>query len=453
MTPRIVARSVLLVSLALAATAGAATEPASASRDNVTISVTADHPDGVYKTAETVTFTIRLTRDGKPVDNADIALRTETIGGGKDTIQHSKVKLANGQATATATFPADGALVIVEAAYAMEGGKPIAMEAGAVAAPETLKPGLPPPEDFDAFWAAQKKLLADEPMKPQLTPVDAPKSVPADKAGKIECFDVQINCPGGAPVSGYFVRPRNAKPKSLPAVITFHGAGVRSSKLEGAAFSAASGKLAMDINAHGIPNGKPDEFYSNLANGELKGYPRRGLESRDTCYFRGMYLRLMRALDFLTSQPEWDGRILVVMGGSQGGGQSLAAAGLDSRVSLVSVVVPALCDLAGQEAGRPNGWPILKDKLNAKELETLRYFDGANFATRIHAPTSVRIGLADRTCYATTTLAMFNQLQGKKFLATSSTGTHPFTPTGAYKAADAFDRKAIAEQVAGSNKQ
>jgi cephalosporin-C deacetylase-like acetyl esterase len=425
-----------------------ASGPPTASRDSVTISVSPDHADGVYKTAETATFTIRLTRDGKPVENADINLRTETIGAGKIDAKPSTLQLKNGEATATATFPADGTLVILQASYSPDGGKPVTMEAGAVAAPQTLKPGLPPPDDFDAFWAAQRKLLANEPVKPQLTPVDAPKSVPADK---VECFDVQINCPGGAPVSGYFARPKNARPKSLPAIITFHGAGVRSAKLEGPAFTAVSGKLAMDINAHGIPNGKPDDFYANLAQGELKDYPHRGLGSRDTCYFRGMYLRLLRAMDFLASQPEWDGRVLVVMGYSQGGGQSLAAAALDPRVTLVSIGVPALCDLAGQEAGRPNGWPIYK-KLDQKEHETLRYFDGANFATRIHAATSVRIGLADRTCYATTSLAMFNQLQGKKFLVISPTATHMFTPPGAYKPADDFHRKAFAEQIAAEPK-
>jgi cephalosporin-C deacetylase-like acetyl esterase len=290
-------------------------------------------------------------------------------------------------------------------------------------------------------------------MKPRLTPVDPPKNSPADK---IECFDVQINCPGGAPVSGYFSRPKNARPKSLPAIITFQGAGVRSSKLEGTAWNAASGttgKLAMDINAHGIPNAKPDDFYKALSQGELKGYPRKGLDSRDTCYFRGMYLRLLRADDFLASQPEWDGRVLVVAGGSQGGGQSLVAAALDPRVSLVSVSVPALCDLAGQQANRPNGWPILKDKLDEKQLQTLRYFDGANFATRIKAPTSVRIGLADRTCYATSSLAMFNQLQGKKFLALSPTTTHGFTAPGAWKPADDFHNKAFAEQIANAPKR
>jgi len=60
--------------------------------------------------------------------------------------------------------------------------------------------------------------------------------------------------------------------------------------------------------------------------------PYQGMESRSDFYFRGMYLRLIRTLDFLASQPEWDGKRILVIGESQGGGQALAAAGLDKEL-------------------------------------------------------------------------------------------------------------------------
>ena len=63
-----------------------------------------------------------------------------------------------------------------------------------------------------------------------------------------------------------------------------------------------NGMLSLDINAHGIPNGKPAEFYGELRRGRLAGYPHQGNQSRDTCYFRSMYLRLVRAIDFLAAQ-------------------------------------------------------------------------------------------------------------------------------------------------------
>jgi cephalosporin-C deacetylase-like acetyl esterase len=176
------------------------------------------------------------------------------------------------------------------------------------------------PDDFDEFWSQQKAELKAVPIKPVLTPAAS-----TDKT--VECFDVQVPCVGSVPVSGYFARPKDAKPKSLPAILFVHGAGVRSAILGAAIGAAREGALGMDINAHGIPNGKPAAYYEELNRTTLQDYRASGRESRETCYFLGMFLRLIRAIDFLTSQAEWDGVVVCVSGVSQGGGQSIAAAG------------------------------------------------------------------------------------------------------------------------------
>ena len=72
-----------------------------------------------------------------------------------------------------------------------------------------------------------------------------------------------------------------------------------------------------------------------------------------------MFQRACRALEYLKSRPEWDGRILIVSGGSQGGAQALAAAGLDPQVTCCVALVPALCDHHGLLAGRQPSWPYL----------------------------------------------------------------------------------------------
>ena len=58
-----------------------------------------------------------------------------------------------------------------------------------------------------------------------------------------------------------------------PAILFTHGAGVGGSNL-GATYWAErdGGMLAMDINAHGLPNGKPAEFYKAQEAGALKNY-------------------------------------------------------------------------------------------------------------------------------------------------------------------------------------
>jgi len=116
----------------------------------------------------------------------------------------------------------------------------------------------------------------------------------------------------------------------------------------------------------------------------LKDFEHAGSESRERYYLAGMYLRVLRAIDFLTSQPEWDGRTLVLYGADLGGAQAIAGAGLDSRVTLLVAAVPAMCDHAGSLAGRVNGWPRLvptdaDGKPNPAVLETARYFDSGEF--------------------------------------------------------------------------
>ena len=94
-----------------------------------------------------------------------------------------------------------------------------------------------------------------------------------------------------------------------------------------------------------------------LEDGLLNKYWEYNAADRETYYFRGMYLRVLRAIEYMTSLPEWDGRRLLVVGESQGGGQAVAAAGLDPRVSAVVLNVPAMQDLGGARKGRLSGWP------------------------------------------------------------------------------------------------
>ena len=165
-------------------------------------------------------------------------------------------------------------------------------------------------------------------------------------------------------------------------------------------------------------NGQPQAYYDDLDKGELKNYTTFGIGAKTDYYFRGMYLRLMRTLDFLASQPEWDGQRILVIGESQGGGQALAAAGLDKRVTAVVATVPAMCDWGGTLAGRQGGWPnpfnsgIDKEKL----LESLPYFDVAHLLKDSKATLVTEIGFIDVTCPSISVYAALNQSKGEKII-------------------------------------
>ncbi|HSH96008.1 MAG TPA: acetylxylan esterase [Roseimicrobium sp.] len=404
------------------------------------ISVTADRTDALYKQGETVTFKIQLQQDGQPLSDAPV--QWTITKDGVSLNQSGKLTLTNGIATVTSALKESGFLQC-RASFTTN-KTTVSGLGGAGIDPLQIKPSLPVPDDFDAFWAGKKKQLAAVSMNPRLTPV---KSAAAD----VEAFDAQVDSVG-APVSAYFAKPMGAKPKSLPIILTVHGAGVRSSGLGGTVGWAKQGFLAMDMNAHGIPNGKPDEFYKALAEGELKDYSRRAPESRETIYFLGMFLRLVRAIDFLTAQPEWDGKIVIVHGTSQGGAQSIVAAGIDSRVTYFVPGVPAMCDHTGVAVNRVNGWPHFLPngggaKPDPKALEAVRYYDAMNFATRTRAGSYWTVGFIDTTCAPTSVYAAYNNATGEKGIFNDVKSGHMNTP-----AAGTAMREAILKYVASQKK-
>jgi cephalosporin-C deacetylase len=365
-----------------------------------------DHADAIYKQGETVTFSVELAASSTLVTNVELVWKISKDG--VPPTQSGTVKLLNGKASVTGRLGEPGFLLCQVAGTV--NGKPVKTLAGAAIDPLLIKPSLPAPEDFDVFWSEQKKKLAAVPMNPRMTPV-------ASKvATHVDCFDVQLDCVGTAPVSGYYARPKGAKPKSLPAILLPHGAGVQSAFLLSAAKWGRQGLLAMDINAHGIPNGKPAQFYKDLAQTNLKEYWHQGRGSRETCYFLGMFLRVIRAIDFLTAQPEWDGKTVIIYGSSQGGFQAFAAAGLDERVSFLAAGVPAGCDHTGVKANRVSGWPKLVSigadgSADEKVLQAARYFDNVNFAARTKARGAfVTVGFIDLTCPPTSVYAAYNNL-------------------------------------------
>lgn len=416
-------KSVLVFTLAFCTLASAAEEKSGA-KSSFQLTATVDRPDALFSVGELVECTISLTQDGRPVDGAEVTWTFSKDG--LPPYETGSAKLVNGTAKATGQLGEPGFLQCRAAFRETPQSTPITALAGAGIAPLELKPSLPVPDDFDAFWTVQKQKLAAVPAKATLTP-------DSGSSPTLEVFDAQVDCLG-APVSGYFARPKAASPKSLPAILTVHGAGVRSSNRGSVARWAAEGALAMDINAHGIPNGKPEEFYTALAEGELKDYRTRGAGDRENIYFLGMFHRLVRAIDFLTAQPEWNGRDLIVYGTSQGGFQAFAAAGIDERVTVMCAGVPAGCDHTGVVVGRVNGWPKFIPSLPVAEpdpevLESVRYFDNVNFAAHTHAKEAVvTVGFIDTTCPPTSVYAAYNALPIKKTIFNDVKSGHANSP-------------------------
>jgi len=371
-----------------------------------TIELKQNHESGIYKKGEK----IRIMAFFSTLSNDSLNIT---------------VRLNNNQVVSKKAFlPKSDSLLIYEGSFK----KPcsIMVEAriknqkqttGMVVDPLKIKPGSKMPKDFKAYWTKEKQSL-------KALGFEVTFGKNECKEYPFVCFDTEINCTGPKPARGYFAKPTKAAPKSLPIVLLVHAAGVKGSWCKADYKEAlryakmGKGTMCFDLNAHGMLDGQPDEYYNNLEAGELKDYYIQGLEDREKIYFRGMYLRLMRTLDFLTSLPEWDGKRILVIGESQGGGQALAAAGLDPRVSAVVATVPAMCDWGGTLIERKGGWPQPFEQQGDKEKmkKVLPYFDTANLLKNSKATIVVEIGLIDNTCPSTSVYAAINQAKGNKII-------------------------------------
>lgn len=305
---------------------------------------------------------------------------------------------------------------------------------GFIVGPRGFSPGYSHPLDFRSFWDGQIAALRTS--EPVVTLEDASTHYTHSWSGNgYTSYDLTISMPEGRPVRAYVVYPQNAAKGSLPINIKLHAAGASYSNRSTADVAVTAAKygggcIGVDINAHGIDNNQPESYYVALQNGELKGYADRVITGHESYYFRLMYLRLVRLLDYLCTLPEWDGKRIMVFGESQGGGQSFAIAGLDTRVSAVCAQVPALTDLGAKHDGRPGSWPfVLESSVNAgnweKVNEILPYYDVAQFTRYSKARFWVEIGLLDVTCPAA---AVWSACNGIPESADNHLLSWPFRP-------------------------
>ncbi len=266
---------------------------------------------------------------------------------------------------------------------------------GAAVDPTKIPMSTPRPADFDAFWDGKLAAQAQVPINAKLTPVET--DVPDVE---LSIFELDAL---GSHAHGYVAKPTTEG--RFPAVVQLQYAGVYALNARAAAQRASQGWLMINVDSH-------DKLPSDPTGNVPRGYQAVGNTNRETSYFLNMYLRDSRVLDYLMTRPDWDGKTIVLMGGSMGGQQSLALAGLrPERISAVLVCVPAGADangdLHGRKAGYPN-WPADKPDV----MTTGLYFDTVNFASRIKAPVMAGMGFIDTISPPAGVWTALNQIAG-----------------------------------------
>lgn len=270
------------------------------------------------------------------------------------------------------------------------------------------------PGDFAAFWSetlAQSRAAGGK-----------VEIVPAETSLKlIEAFDVTFPGFDGQKVKGWLLLPK-AREGKLPLVVQFIGYGGGRSLPHELLHWAASGYayFRMDTRGQGSSwstGGTADPVGTTPS---IPGVMTKGVLDKNDYYYRRLFTDGVRAIDMLLDQDFADPERIAVCGGSQGGGIALAVAGIDSRVKAVMPDVPFLSDFprAVRTAGRDPYLEIVRflaqhrDK-SGQVFETLRYFDGVNFARQSKAAALFSVALMDDICPPSTVYGAFQAFGGE----------------------------------------
>jgi len=350
--------------------------------------------NGMYAVGDTVAWTASLPAD---VAAAPGGYTYKIKKNNQDVLENGVLDFRAGRATID-VVASEPMMVYVE--VTAPGYEPGGIaKLGAAVAPSRLQPSVPRPADFDAWWDVKLAALARVPIDPVLTPMESPDP-------NVELFAVALRSLGST-ARGYLAKPKGAGP--FPGLVILQWAGVYKLTPKSALDRAAEGWLVLNVSSHDMP----------LDHESDPGVPRRygdaGHLDRETSYFLNMYLRDVRAVDYVASRPDWNGKTLALMGTSMGGQQSLVTAGLHPKITAVLVNEPAGADANGDLHGRRIGYPNW-DSENPKVMETARYFDVVNFASRIKAPAIVTVGFIDTITPPVGILIAFNQIPGPKEL-------------------------------------
>jgi cephalosporin-C deacetylase-like acetyl esterase len=391
----------------------------------IRVIVAPDHRDWTYKLGESVRFTVAVTADSEPVEGATVSY---TIGPDMYPGPVKTIALPiNGITIDGGTMPKPGFLRCVVTTHVA--GHRYRGLATAAFSPEKIEPTQVEPSDFDAFWSEGKAQLAKIPIDGRMA------LVPDACTSAVDVYQVSFRTFGNENSRIYGILCEPKAPGRCPAVLELPGAGVR--HYSGDLILAAKGAVVLQIGIHGIPVNLNNEVYDRLIGGALDNYWLSNLDSRDHFYFHRVYLSCVRANDFLTSLPNWDGNRLVVMGGSQGGQLTIVTAAIDPRVTALVSSFPGFCDVTGDLHGRAGGWPrpFHPDEAGAPsilatpaKIATSAYYDTVNFARRIRVPGHYSLGYNDEVCPPTAFYAAYNIITAPKTIGLSIEAGHAPPP-------------------------
>ena len=276
----------------------------------------------------------------------------------------------------------------------------------------------PRPADHDVYW--ERSLAEMRALDPQVELKPAAFQLPF-----AECFDLYFTGTGGARVHAKFLRPRQAPGAGRhPAVVMFHGysgsAGDWADKLN----YVAAGYSVAALDCRG--QGGLSEDKGGVAGWTLNGHIVRGLDDKpENLLYRHIFLDTALLARIVMDMPDVDPDRVGALGGSQGGGLTLACASLEPRIRRAAPTFPFLCDYRrvwqidqAKDAYKELGEFFRRfDPQHQREEELftrLGYIDVQFLCPRIQGEILMGVGLMDTICPPSTQFSAYNKITAKK---------------------------------------
>lgn len=271
----------------------------------------------------------------------------------------------------------------------------------------------PRPADFDAFW---DRSLAESKALPFHETVEPASFEFRSGYAQHLTFDGT----GGARVYAKLLRPKDP---NGAAIVSFHGYSMQAGDWSNYLNYLSEGftVAAMDCRGQGGLSTDP----GGVVGTTLRGHIVRGLaDAPEKMYYRNVFLDCERLVRVVSELPDVDPNRIGAIGGSQGGGLTLACAAL-APIRKAAPMYPFLSDyLRVWEMDLDQGayeelrtWFRSFDPRHERREETftkLGYIDVQHLAPRIRAETMMAMTLLDTITPPSTCYAAFNKISGPK---------------------------------------
>lgn len=275
----------------------------------------------------------------------------------------------------------------------------------------------PKPADFDEYW--DKALEEMRKTDPKLEINESEFKIPGAK-----CYDMYFTGVHGARVYAKYAKPEKSEGK-MPAVLVFHGYSAASPSWMSLMGYVMAGFSVFALDCRG--QGGKSEDVGGVVGNTLHGHIIRGLDNDDPnmLLFRDLFLDTAQLAKIAMEMDDVDETRVGALGGSQGGGLTIACAALEPRIRCAAPSYPFLSDykrvwemdLAKDAYAELKEYFRHFDPRHEREEEIftkLGYIDIQYLAPRIKADVTMFTGMMDTVCPPSSQFAAYNKMTCKK---------------------------------------